>query len=257
MKNINIYTNTKEESLVTKKILSKKLKDLGYTINSKEKPCLNISIGGDGSFLKAVRDSGYCQSPFVGINTGHLGFYQEVNPDNIDQFIQSYEASNYSLSEVNLLTCNIDDNKSDYYSVNDFVVKEEEGNVVHLNVYLDGFLLETFAGDGLIVSTPTGSTAYNYSVGGAILYQELRGFQLSPIAPLSTKAYRSMLNPIVMDEDSKLTIEPKSLTSIYIDGMKLDARANKKYEFSFGKKSIKKLVFDQNWYWESIRNKFL
>ncbi len=257
--NIHFYNNPYDQSLAVKEILIKKFSDRGYTMDRSEEPDYNICIGGDGNFLRAVRDSGFSKAPFIGVNTGTLGFYQEILKEELDDFVDRLVAKDYSISKLNLVSASYQIQGQDHilFALNDFVVKDLKERVLHLDVYLDGFHLQRFAGDGLIISTPTGSTAYNFSVGGAILYQELLGFQLSPLAPISSKAYRSLGNPMVMPQDAILDIVPQGEVKLIQDGLVLDLGLCDKLSFTIGGKYINKLVFDPMWYWESIKDKFL
>lgn len=105
---------------------------------------------------------------------------------------------------------------------------------------INGYKLEKFAGDGVIISTPSGSTAYNFSVGGSILFQELDGYQLSPIAPINSRAYRSLPSSIVLPKDTKLNIEPyfrnMNQIDLIIDGNVLNTGSVSSYKFTFGDK---------------------
>ncbi|MFQ9998994.1 MAG: NAD(+)/NADH kinase, partial [Anaerococcus obesiensis] len=177
-KTINIFKN---KSRYTKNIYNKTkaiLKDFGYEISNNYDPnaCLNLVIGGDGTFLNAVKLSKFSQIPFIGINTGHLGFYQEVNPDNIEDFVRRLSEKNYYMEKLAILESNIGNNKIN--AVNEVVVKSNRNQIVRLRLFIDGNFIENFSGDGLIISTPHGSTAYNLSSNVAILHQTLEGFQL-------------------------------------------------------------------------------
>lgn len=256
MSNIIIYSNDNDLSNKTKAILSEKLLDNGFTVNGDENPVLIICIGGDGSFLRGVRKYNFPTTPFVGINTGTLGFYQEILLTEIDKFIDDFKNKKYINSKLSVLTANIP-NSNKIYALNEFMVKAIDPTIIHLDVYIDGNHLERFAGDGLIISTPAGSTAYNFSVGGSILYQELRGFQMAPLAPINSKAYRSLLNSVVMPETAKLTIVPDKKIQLVMDGITQDFHNVEEISFNIGDKYINKLVFDPEWYWLNIKDKFL
>ena len=205
-KTINIFKN---KSRYTKNIYNKTraiLKDFGYEISNNYDPnaCLNLVIGGDGTFLNAVKLSKFSQIPFIGINTGHLGFYQEVNPDNIEDFVRRLSEKNYYMEKLAILESNIGNNKIN--AVNEVVVKSNRNQIVRLRLFIDGNFIENFSGDGLIISTPHGSTAYNLSSNGAILHQSLEGFQLTPIAPIFSSLNRSLKAPIILPKNAEIEI---------------------------------------------------
>ncbi len=262
---INILSNNNEKSLKIKNILLQKLTDKGFNVQDSpsEDSILNICIGGDGSFLRAVHESNFSRIPFVGINTGHLGFYQEILISEINTFIEDFINNDYKISRLALLSCDSypgnDNNK--LFALNEFVIKSDNSSIVHLDVYIDGYHLERFAGDGLIISTPSGSTAYNFSVGGSVLYHELDGFQLSPIAPINSRAYRSLMNSIVMPSSSTLKIVPDDIElknlQLISDGNIINTCNAEYFEFRIGENFINKLVFDPMWYWINIKDKFL
>ncbi|MDO5718371.1 MAG: NAD(+)/NADH kinase [Tissierellia bacterium] len=262
---INIYFNSDEKSMKIKNTLVQRLKDRDFYITDdpSDSASLNICIGGDGSFLRAVHDSNFSQIPFVGINTGHLGFYQEILISQIDSFIDNFINKKYKLTKLSLISAKLfkSGKFKELFALNEFAIKSDNSRICHLNVYIDEYHLERFAGDGLIVSTPSGSTAYNFSVGGSVLYQELKGYQLSPIAPINSKAYRSLTNSIVMPDNSVLKIVPikGELNNLEIinDGVLIPLEDTDHIEFNFGLKSINKLVFNPNWYWINIKDKFL
>ena len=150
----------------------------------------------------------------------------------------------------------------EYLSLNEFVVRSTDLSLIHLDVYIDNNHLESFAGDALLVSTPSGSTAYNFSAGGAILYHSLKGYQLTPLAPINSKAYRSLLNSVVIPSDSVLRIKTRTEdindnSLIINDGMNLDFKDLDFVEFKIAEKQIRKLSFYKDWYWLNIKDKFL
>lgn len=260
MEKINIFTNKKDNSLKTKKILEEKLRSFGYLPCDTNDPdaILNICIGGDGSFLRAVHNSEFSTKPFVGINTGTLGFFQEIKIDEIDWFLNKFKDRTYTNSELSLIEAKVwtKGHVHTYHALNDFVLSSKDHSIANIDVYIDGMVLEAFSGDGLIVSTPAGSTAYSFSVGGSILYQELKGYQLSPIAPINSRAYRSLLNSLVMSEKEVLTMVPSPNCNLIVDGFLVKDSIDK-VEFRLSDKFINKLVFNTNSYWENLKNKFL
>ncbi len=164
---ITINSNQVNKSVETKKILTEKLTNAGFEVTYEfcQDAELIISIGGDGSFLKTVHDFDFTKTPIIGINTGHLGFYQEVSPDKLEKFIEDYNNGDYSIEELKLVEAEIfTRNKSLILSgVNEIVLKAKHSKIIHTNVYVNRNFLEKFSGDGLLISTPSGSTAYNFS----------------------------------------------------------------------------------------------
>ena len=260
MEIINIFKN---KSRFSKNIYNKTKKILnyyGYDVSNSydSKAILNLVIGGDGTFLNAVRLSNFSSIPFVGINTGHLGFYQEIDPENIEDFVKDFSKNNYSVEQLSLLESTI--GKKIFNNVNEVVIKSNQNKLVRLKVFIDGIFVENFSGDGLIISTPHGSTAYNLSSNGAILHQSLKGFQLTPIAPVFSSLARSLKAPIILPQDACIEIlvsKRDSHHTVFIfDGREVSSN-NFKIRVGVSDKKLKKLIFNKNHYWSNIKNKLL
>lgn len=262
---INIISNYDEKSQEIAKILREKLEKQGFLIPDKfdNKGELNICIGGDGAFLRAVHIYNFTPIPFVGINTGHLGFFQEILPENIDSFIEKYINKDYVVEEIFLVSANIHtkNKELELCGVNEIVVKGIKSKVVHLQIFVDGNHLENFCGDGMIVSTPAGSTAYNFSSGGSIIYPSLNTLQLTPLSPISSKAYRSLPNSAIIPGDLKITIKPEyryeNSILIIVDGIEYKYDNIVEINFTVPEKTISRLNFDKNMYWNNLKSKFL
>lgn len=263
---INIFPNANKRSMALCEDLSKKLKRHNFVLSYEYNPTaeLNICIGGDGAFLRAVHNTNFSPIPFVGINTGHLGFYQEINSDGIDKFIDYYKKSEYVVDRLMTLSCTAhlkDGRKLSTHSLNEFLIRSVRTHAVHFDVYLDKTHLETFAGDGLILSTPSGFTAYNLSAGGSILYQTLDGFQMTPLAPINSKVYRSLISSLVMPSKSIVRIYPIRRLNPHLlvvcDGIVNRYNHLDHLEISVSASTVQRLVFKQDWYWSNIKDKFL
>lgn len=262
---INIISNNNYESRKSSLILSEKLQKKGFTISEKYNinAELNICVGGDGSFLRAVHRNKFPKIPFVGINTGHLGFFQEILPEHIDAFIHKYIENDYTVEEISLVNAEVKTKAKSFYltGVNEIVIKATKSKVVHLEIFIDGNHLEKFSGDGVIVSTPVGSTAYNFSSGGSIVYPSLKTLQLTPLSPISSKAYRSLPNSAVIPGDIIISVKPELRyeDSILIvnDGMEFKYSNLRSIDLKLASKSIYKLNFDKDMYWNNLKSKFL
>lgn len=264
---VNIFFNSNQKSLSICNTVRDKLEERGYTVayDANPRACMNLCIGGDGAFLRAVHDSRFSSIPFVGINTGHLGFYQEILIPNIDTFIQDFSEGHYHIESLDLIEAHIINRDTGeihkHKALNEFVIKDDDNTIIYIDVFIDGNHLESFGGDALLVSTPSGSTAYNFSAGGAVLYQSLEGYQLTPLAPINSKAYRSLLNPLVIPKKSVLSMdilnrENKKSFLVIVDGVAKNYQ-NCDLKFIVSDTKIHKLVFDKNWYWINIKDKFL
>lgn len=213
MKNIKtfkLFINDNQKSFDTADTVRKKLLDNGF-IESEEYD-LAIAIGGDGSFLRMVKRANFNSDVlYVGINAGTLGFAQEVSLDNIDEFIQNIKNNKYRVELVGIQKTKVvtENDTSIFYSLNEIAVRDKELNTAVLNILIDDVELEEYHGDGILIATSFGSTAYNLSFGGSIIYNDFHTLQITPIAPLNNKAYRSLLNSLVLPEDKTIKIIPK------------------------------------------------
>ena len=175
---------------------------------------LGIAVGGDGSFLRMITASNFnSDCYYVGINAGTLGFAQDISLDDITAFIKSLSKENLNyekiaIGEVEIVFKNHEIKK--HHIINEIVVRNEELNTLHTNVFVDGSLLEQYVGDGLLIATSFGSTAYNLSFGGSIVFNTFDTLQITPIAPLNNKSYRNLLNSVIIPSNKTITIEPNS-----------------------------------------------
>lgn len=265
LKIINIISNKNFESRKTSIILKDKLLGQGFVLPDKYDPDaeLNICVGGDGAFLRAVHRNKFSSIPFVGINTGHLGFFQEISPDEIDDFISKYVNEQYTMEEVYLVSAEIFTKKKNYYltAVNEIVVKGMQSKIIHLDLFIDENHLEKFSGDGIIISTPVGSTAYSLSAGGSIVYPSLKALQITPLSPINSKAYRSLIQSAVVPGDLVIKIKPDfyytNSTLILNDGMEFKYDNINYINLKISDKKIYRLNFDKDVYWNNLKSKFL
>ena len=175
-----------------------------------------VSIGGDGTFLDTVslvRDTGI---PVIGINSGKLGFLASIAIEDIHQAIDSLYQGNYTREDRSLLSVDSDEQLFDgyRYALNDITIQKKESEMITIHVYLNGSFLNTYWADGLIIATPTGSTAYSLSVGGPIVLPNSRNFIISPISP-----HNLTVRPIVVPDDSHILLKPEGRCSRYLVSM--------------------------------------
>ena len=223
MKSVKLFVNDNEESRNVSKIVREKLEIANFQM-VEDNYDLAIAIGGDGSFLRMIKNTNFNENClYIGINAGTLGFAQEVNIEEIDQFILDLKDKNYKIENIGIQEIEIKtpDTVSKQLSLNEMVIRDLDLNTVNLKVLVEGMLLEDFVGDGLLLATSFGSTAYNLSFGGSIVYNTFHTLQLTPIAPLNNKSYRNLLNSVILPDNKEITIKPFNRTKdllITIDG---------------------------------------
>lgn len=172
-KKVFIYANDTEMSAKIEKLLRKKLVKSGLRVYEQLEAdtALIICIGGDGTLLRCLRSCDFPTIPVVGINTGHLGFFQELMPDKIDDFIFQYQQGNFTVHSYSTVKSRVETSSGTMRQIalNEIAIKGVPNYPVQLNISINDSFIERFSGDGICVSTPAGSTAYNYSLGGAIV----------------------------------------------------------------------------------------
>lgn len=266
MARILIYSSSSANSLKTEQLLVNKLEYAGFDVTKEISSDVNliVCIGGDGTFLEAVHHFGFPRIPFIGINTGHLGFFQEIMPDQLDQFIYDYRRGAYSLQRMQTVKAVVEhDGKSDeFIGLNEIVLRSSATYSVHLNISIGGGFIERFSGDGLLISTPAGSTAYNYSLGGSIVDPRIRLLQVTPIAPMNTTAYRSFTSSILLPPDLSLKIVPdnngiKDEIMVTYDGFAVEFDNIESLTASLAEESVELLRLESYDFWTKVKSKFL
>lgn len=218
IKYFRLFSNDNERAKVVEEKVRDKLVKNSF-IEDKNNYDLAIAIGGDGSFLRMVKQTNFNSDVlYVGINAGTLGFAQEVSIDDIDDFIEELKNGSYKVDSIGVQKTKVIKEKSDsnFYSLNEIVIRQEDLNTILLDVYIEDSMLESFVGDGLLIATSFGSTAYNLSHGGSIVYNTFHTLQITPIAPLNNKSYRNLLNSVILPENKKVTLVPKRSKDILI-----------------------------------------
>ena len=175
---VKLFVNENEKSLKVAKELEIELKDFNFSIVDKDYD-LAISIGGDGSFLRMVKENNFNSNIYyIGVNSGTLGFLQEIDIKDTKDFVKRLNSDDFRIEDINIQqTVVTTENKNYVYeSLNEIVIRSKEFNALKIPVYVDNELLEDFKGDGLLISTSTGSTAYNMSFGGSVVYNTLNTF---------------------------------------------------------------------------------
>lgn len=188
--------------------LTKKLTSHGFELDNKN-PEVVLYVGGDGTFLRAVHQ--YIDMvedvEFVGLKKGHLGFFTSYNEDEVDVLLQDLKANNIDSKSYRLVKATFAD--SVLYAVNEIRIESPFQTLIS-EVEINGSRLETFRGNGLVVSSSLGSSAYNRSLGGAIVTTNLEVLQLTEIAPINNRVFRSLHSSLVLDSDSEIVLKPKT-----------------------------------------------
>lgn len=216
-----IYLEERLSGVLSGEAEFRKLETFNSSNFQQIRPDYLISLGGDGTILDTlniVRDSGV---PVLGINTGRFGFLSSCRIEDTENALQELVRKSYSIDERTVL--NLQSNYPVFqdfpFALNDFVLhKKETSSMVIVHAYLNGEFLNSYWSDGLIVSTPTGSTGYSLSCGGPILFPRSGSFVITPIAP-----HNLNVRPVVISDDHVLSFEIEGRSRSFL--CSLDARS--------------------------------
>ena len=254
----------KIETFITTRIKDKTKKVLPENIRIIEKADdflktdFLIAMGGDGTILSAARAVGSRGTPIFGVHLGELGFMADVIVENMFERLDQIVSGSFSIQERMLLKAEIHNTEEDktFYCLNDFVIdRGKYHRILTMRLNSDDRHIADYDSDGLIVSTPTGSTAYSLSAGGPIVWPRLNAIVVTPISP-----HTLTLRPLVLSDDSNLEISfPKTKTTniaLAVDGQVENyLQNNSKIKISKAPYSIKMLDFEDSNYFSTLRKK--
>lgn len=182
-----------------------------------------ISLGGDGTFLKAASKVGPKQIPIIGVNMGRLGFLANVAPEEIKDVLNNVFEGRYEIEERAVIQLEADGKALENYpfALNDIaILKRDNAAMISIKASVNGEFLVTYLADGLVISTPTGSTAYSLSVGGPIIVPQSGILSMTPVAPHSLN-----IRPIVISDEAEIKLEVKSRSHNFLAAV--DGRSEK------------------------------
>lgn len=180
-----------------------------------------LSIGGDGTFLRTAQRVGEKEIPILGINTGHLGYLADVTVNEANDKLQNLLDGKYHVESRTMIAVTSPDARLDLwrYALNEVaILKEDTSSMIEMEAIVDDSHLATYLADGLIVSTPTGSTGYNLSVGGPIVAPSAPVWAISPVA-----AHSLTMRPLIVADDSVISVTTRSRSETY--RISLDGRS--------------------------------
>ena len=260
IKRIKLFVNENDKSKYTAELVGNSLLKKGFIIDDKDFD-LGIAIGGDGSFLRMIKNTNFNSDKYyIGINSGTLGFLQEIKVDNINEFVDELIKNEYKIEEIGIQETTIYHNNSSskFYSLNEIIIRDKDLKVLRLDVKIDGDLLEKYIGDGILVATSSGSTAHNLSYGGSIVYNTFTSLQITPMAPINSKVYRSLLNSVIVPDKKVISLIPNNNDLLVtIDGENKIYNNVENIETKIDNKKIKCLRLSHYNFPEKINEKLL
>jgi len=217
-----------------------------------------ISMGGDGTFLKAAGRVGAKEIPIIGVNMGRLGFLADVSPAEFDDCLAAVMKGDFRVDNRKMIQVDADDKElnTPVYALNDVsILKRDNASMITIHAYVNDNYLATYQADGLVVTTPTGSTAYSLSNGGPIIIPGTYVFAMTAVAPHSLN-----LRPIVIPDNVVITLEVESRSHNFLVAM--DGRSAKCNEgtrltlrkAAFGAKVLK---YGNKDYFSTLREKMM
>ena len=215
-----------------------------------------MSVGGDGTFLTTAAAVGSRNIPIVGVNCGHLGFLADVQTKDVDIIMRQLIEGQYTIEQRSLLRvcCGRQDLIMSPYALNEVaLMKQGMSSMISVEVSANGEFLDTYHADGLVLSTPTGSTAYNLSIGGPLLVPQTKGSILAPIATHSLT-----VRPLVVPDDWKFDLKVNSRYQSYmlsIDGRSQILNTDVSLHIEKAPYTIKVVQVGENSFLKSLRDK--
>ncbi|WP_299549184.1 NAD(+)/NADH kinase [uncultured Helicobacter sp.] len=213
-----------------------------------------ISIGGDGTLISTARRSFAYKKPILGINMGRLGFLTDLQKHEVEDFLPKLKSGNYTIAHHIMLEGKIQNNTS-FFALNDIILTRlNDAGMIHLKAYIDGEYFNAYYGDGLIIATPTGSTAYNISAGGAVVYPFSKNILLTPIC-----AHSLTQRPLILPDFFEITIQlgETGRCNIVIDGQESKPLKFGESITICAKKEGVRLIHSPHWdYFKILKEKF-
>ena len=262
MMKVGLYGNQTEK---TKEVMNAfdRLCQEGCFVRDDEHPDVVITVGGDGTLLGAFhRYRNQLDSiRFVAIHTGHLGFYTDWRNFEVDQLIESLKQDKGERVSYPLLDVNVKFKSGDvvrYAALNEATLRKVNGTLL-CEVYINGELFENFRGDGLCVATPTGSTGLSKSLGGAVVHPRAEVMQMTEMASINNRVYRTLSSPMIFAKDNVLTLRPESKEGMVmaIDHLTYDANEIEEIQLQISHERISFAAYRHTPFWDRVEDAFI
>ena len=224
-----------------------------------------ISIGGDGTFLKMIKKNKYDSSiNYIGINVEGLGYLTSITPEEIPTFIKALKNNDLIKDETSYIKVRIKslDNKDDivFKALNEIAIRSSSLKATHLNLSIQGTYLEDAVGDGIVISTSLGSSAYNKSLGGPIVDKKLNALIITPIAPLNNNIYTTLNNSFVTLGENRIDIVPTEDSNdiiVSMDGQSYKLKDIESLEITLSNKKLNLYHLIGQDYIKKLNDKFI
>ena len=217
-----------------------------------------LSMGGDGTFLKAASYVGHKNIPILGINTGRLGFLADVSPEEMEETFEDIYKGNYKIEDRSVLQAFSEGQPLKGYpcGLNEIaVLKRDSSSMITSHTSINGAYLTTYQADGLVIATPTGSTAYSLSIGGPVIVPHSNTIAITPVAPHSLN-----IRPIVINDDWEITLDVESRSHnflVAIDGRSETCREGTRLIIRKADYKIKVVKRPNHIFFHTLRDKMM
>ena len=262
-KRVDLIANRKPQSQKVLHKLREKLKKQHFIINDTN-PDIVISIGGDGMLLSAFHkyENQLDKVRFVGVHTGHLGFYTDYRDFELDQLVANLQLDSGAKVSYPVLNVKVTLENGDvktFRALNEASIRRSDRTMV-ADIIINHVPFERFRGDGVTVSTPTGSTAYNKSLGGAVLHPTIEALQLTEIASLNNRVYRTLGSSIIIPKKDKIELLPtrNDYHTLSVDNSTYSFRNIERIEYQIDHHKIHFLATPSHTsFWNRVKDAFI
>ena len=217
-----------------------------------------LCFGGDGTLISGVRIFSDPSVPVLGVHLGGLGFLAQITPEVLIDKLESVKNNEFKIQDRLVLSAKISGNEDSYYAVNDFVVQNETSfRVTSLSLFIDNQHVSDYKSDGIIISTPTGSTAYSLSSGGPIVQPDVFSIVITPIAPHSLTS-RPLVLPSNVEVEFRFSEESENNLKLIVDGQNIiNFTKGSTVKLSKANHHLKFITFKDYNYYETLKNKMI
>lgn len=260
-----VNNNSKEQSVEAADKIRRELIAASFEMDQKN-PDLVVSVGGDGTLLSTFHSyvDQLDRVKFVALHTGHLGFYSDWTDDEIDELISriiehgdEIPSTSYPLIEVDIESKNGATNHG--IAINEAIVRRLSALTLKTQVDIDSEYFESFRGDGLCFSTPTGSTAYSKSIGGALIHPKVSVFQMVEIASINNRVYRSISSPLIIPDNQVVHLYPQDAEDYVInfDGTVVELKDTECIKVQLSDQRAQFAQYRHRHFWTRVETSFL
>ena len=262
MMKVGLYGNQTEKTKAVMNAFDRLCQE-GCFERDDEHPDVVITVGGDGTLLGAFHHyrNQLDSIRFVAIHTGHLGFYTDWRDFEVDQLIESLKQDKGEHVSYPLLDVNVKFKSGEvirYAALNEATLRKVNGTLL-CEVYINGELFENFRGDGLCLATPTGSTGLSKSLGGAVVHPRAEVMQMTEMASINNRVYRTLSSPMIFAKDNVLTLRPESKEGMVmaIDHLTYDANEIEEIQLQISHERISFAAYRHTPFWDRVEDAFI